>query len=87
MGDQVYLKLQPYKWWSLALKPNEKLRPRYYGPYVVLEHIGQVAYKLQLPTSAKIHDVFHISQLKKHVGLEVQPQQLPEGFRMISNRW
>lgn len=36
-GDRVYLKLQPYQQKSLARRPSEKLRPRYYGPYKILQ--------------------------------------------------
>jgi hypothetical protein len=41
----------------------------------VIECIGDVAYKLQLPTNARIHDVFHVCFLKKHIG--VAPKSLP----------
>ena len=67
-GDFVYLKLQPYRQKSLKKKFNVKLSQRYYGPFKVLERIGEVAYKLELPSTSRLHPVFHVTVLKKRVG-------------------
>lgn len=64
----VFVKLQPYRQTSLSGAKYHKLAKRYYGPYLILERIGPVAYKLALPPHAKIHDVFHVSLLKPHEG-------------------
>ena len=56
---------------------NEKLAPRYFGPFEILERIGQVAYRLKLPDTARIHAVFHVSQLRKAIGERVASAQLP----------
>ncbi|XP_026419476.1 uncharacterized protein LOC113315412 [Papaver somniferum] len=68
VGDMVYLKLHPYKQSSIALRKNVKISAKYYVPFTVLQKIGVVAYKLQLPLSSRIHPVFHVSQLKKKIG-------------------
>ena len=44
-----------------------KIAPRYVGPFEILARIGLVAYELALPPYIRIHDVFHISLLKKYV--------------------
>ena len=52
-GDWVFLRLQPYKKMSLKQhNKDNKLAPKYYGPYRVLQNIGSMAYKLELPTTS-----------------------------------
>jgi hypothetical protein len=47
-------------------KIQGKLAPRYIGPFKILEQSGKVAYQLELPPQlTDVHDVFHISQLRK----------------------
>lgn len=60
----VNLKLW-YKPKSLAKKINDKLSPRFYGPYHITKVIWHVAYQLDLSSESKIHSVSHVPLLKK----------------------
>jgi hypothetical protein len=49
----------------------ENLKLRFYGPYRVSRRVGEVAYEIELPPGRKIHNVFHVSCLKKELGQQV----------------
>ena len=73
IGDLVFLRLQPYKQSSIKFSGEEKLKPRFYGPYRVLKRIREVAYEIELPENSKIHNVFHVSRLKRVLGKSIDP--------------
>ncbi|GJW49615.1 ribonuclease H-like domain containing protein [Tanacetum coccineum] len=75
--NKVYLKLRPYRQGSVVQRANQKLAPRFYGPYEVLERVGMVAYRLKLPPASTTHPVFHVSQLKKVIGDQQVQLDLP----------
>ena len=64
--------MQHYKQTSIAHGSSYKLAAKYYGPYKVKDRIGKVAYQLDLPSDAQIHDTFHVSYLKKAHGSDWQ---------------
>lgn len=61
IDESVYVKLRPYQQSLLRCRPNEKLTPRFFGPFSILERIGNIAHKLDLPDTFSLHPVFHIA--------------------------
>ncbi|KAA0050100.1 DNA/RNA polymerases superfamily protein [Cucumis melo var. makuwa] len=88
IGEQVFLRLSSWRG-VLCFGRKGKLSPRYIGPYQIIERVGPAAYRLELPMElARIHDVFHVSMLRKYISdpshvLQVQPIELKEdlGYR------
>ncbi|KAJ9557656.1 hypothetical protein OSB04_012270 [Centaurea solstitialis] len=65
VGDQVMLKVSPWKG-VIRFGRKGKLSPRYIGPYEIIEWVGAVAYKLDLPNElSEVHNTFHVTNLRK----------------------
>ena len=66
-GDHVFLKISPTKG-VMRFGKRGKLSPRYIGPFMILNRVGEVAYKLALPPAlSNVHPIFHVSMLRKYI--------------------
>jgi hypothetical protein len=75
IGDFIYLKVSPMNG-TRRVKVKGKLAPRYVGPFKIISRKGEGGYQLELlPQLSDVHDVFHVSQLKRC--LQVPKEQLP----------
>lgn len=72
IGDKVWLDAKP-----ITIKGVKKLLPRKLGPYTVIDKVGKVDYKLDLPKTLRVHPVFHIDRLSLWKGNEVNGKLPP----------
>jgi hypothetical protein len=78
VGDWVLLRLIHRLVASMDIKGRNKLGPKFYGPFCVLERVREVTYKLELSEGAWLHNVFHFGLLKPHKGATpLSPRVLP----------
>jgi hypothetical protein len=68
VGDWLWLLLRHRAPASLQVGTSGKLRPRFFGPYNVVAVVSPVAYKLEFPPRARLHDVFHVGLRKPFKG-------------------
>nr|ABA95223.1 retrotransposon protein, putative, Ty3-gypsy subclass [Oryza sativa Japonica Group] len=77
-GDYVYLRVTPFRGVH-RFHTKGKLAPRFVGPYKIVSRRGEVAYQLELPQSlAGVHNVFHVSQLKKCLRVPTEEANLDQ---------
>ncbi|GJV00408.1 putative reverse transcriptase domain-containing protein [Tanacetum coccineum] len=90
VGDYVLLKVSPWKG-VVRFRKKGKLAPRFVGPFEIIEKVGPVAYRLDLPEELNgVHDTFHVSNLKKCLAdptLQVPLDEIPKLNAKLNNKW
>jgi len=88
IGDWVLVKLRPFRQKSVkgVQTVAGKLAKHFYGPFQVLNRVGPVAYRLQLPEGARIHLVFHCSLLKPFKGIPEHADTTPFPAQFINDQ-
>lgn len=74
----MYLNIWPHRQVLMPTRLHPKLSSRCYGPFQVLQQVGQAAFRLHLPDTAYIHPVCNVSQLKVAMGTRQVEKELPE---------
>jgi hypothetical protein len=79
VGEWAWLRLNQRAVAAIRSGNQSNLGPKYFGPYIIQVRIGSLAYKLQLPQQARIHNIFHAAFLKKFEGAPpTTPPPLPQ---------
>ena len=81
VGDRVWLEGK-----NLAIMGHRKLSPKRFRPFTITEQIGAVAYQLDLPTTMKIHNVFHIDLLMPYKETEAYGQPFTQPLPVIEGK-
>lgn len=85
VNQWVWVKLKPYRQFSMANRLNNKLCKRYFGPFKITKKISPAAYTLALPRGSKIHNSFHISKLKAYIG-PIPPKSADYPIMAVNNQ-
>lgn len=92
LGEIVLVKLQKYRQNSMVSDKSNKSEWRFFGPFIVVDWIGEVACHLKLPTNSYIYDIFHCLLKKYTIGSQPVPPSFPDNLLHtskdnLSSKW